>query len=97
MSASSSAASATPPVVHASTTAINPPPYYNKNAAVPVYEASGMQYVRLGNTGVVVSRICLGLMSYAKLEKGYTWSGQQWVLNSDEGFKYVEQALEAGQ
>jgi hypothetical protein len=29
--------------------------------------AGGMEYTRLGNTGLQVSRICLGMMSYGKV------------------------------
>ena len=57
----------------ASTTAQNPPPYYNKPASVD--PATGMHYMRLGNTGAVVSRICLGLMTYSDAEKPmFAWS-----------------------
>lgn len=29
-----------------------------------IFNKNGMDYVRLGNTGLIVSRICLGCMSY---------------------------------
>jgi len=54
-----------------------------------------MQYARLGKTGMVVSRIALGLMSYASEQSGDAkWV--DWVLANDEAEKYVKQALDAG-
>jgi len=49
-----------------------------------------MQYVRLGNTGLKVSRICLGMMSYGDKK----W--RQWVLPYEDAKKYVQRALELG-
>jgi aryl-alcohol dehydrogenase (NADP+) len=73
------------------TTQINPPPYFNK----PAFERDGMQYVRLGSTGAVVSRICLGLMSYAQVNAGdKKW--HEWMLNQDESEPFIKQALDAG-
>ena len=77
----------------ASTLAQNPPPYYNKDAGVD--EQTGMRYIRLGNTGAVVSRICLGLMSYAELPPGEK-PMQEWMLPAEQSLKFVEQALSAG-
>jgi aryl-alcohol dehydrogenase-like predicted oxidoreductase len=43
-----------------------------------------MQYVKLGNTGLKVSRICLGAMSYGSKK----W--REWVLEEEEVvFKYL--------
>lgn len=39
-----------------------------------------MDYVTLGNTGLEVSRICLGCMSYGVPERGH----HSWVLNEEE-------------
>jgi aryl-alcohol dehydrogenase-like predicted oxidoreductase len=50
-----------------------------------------MDYVRLGSTGVKVSRICLGMMSYGDPAK---WSG--WVLTEEQGEPIVRKAAEAG-
>ena len=73
------------------TTQTNPPPYYNKSAG----DKDGMQYVRLGNTGAVVSRICLGLMSSAQLKSGETkW--YDWMLTYEESEPFVKQALDSG-
>jgi aryl-alcohol dehydrogenase (NADP+) len=49
-----------------------------------------MKYANLGNTGVQVSRICLGMMTYGSRE----W--RDWVLEYDEARPFVEAALEAG-
>ena len=40
-------------------------------------ESGHMQYVRLGNTGLEVSRICLGCMGYGDASR---WI-HPWVLN----------------
>ena len=50
-----------------------------------------MEYVRLGLTGLKVSRICLGCMSY-----GLPSEGNQWVLNEEQSRPYIKRALEAG-
>ena len=49
-----------------------------------------MQYVNLGKTGMKVSRLCLGMMSYGSK----TW--REWVLESDEAKPFIQRALEAG-
>jgi len=49
-----------------------------------------MEYVRLGSTGLKVSRVCLGMMSYGDP----TW--RDWVLPEDEGEPLVKAAAEAG-
>ncbi len=51
-----------------------------------------MQYVKLGNTGLDVSRICLGCMSYGDKTRG----GHQWVLGEDEAREHIRRALELG-
>lgn len=71
----------------APTTAINPPPYYNKPAGIP---ETGL-YTRLGQTGAVVSRICLGLMSYTDEKPMFPW-----MLDAAKGEEFVKQALDAG-
>ncbi|KAF8607948.1 Aldo/keto reductase [Ceratobasidium sp. AG-I] len=45
-----------------------------------------MTYVRLGNSGLKVSRIILGLMSYGSSE----WAG--WVLGEEEGIAHIKAA-----
>jgi aryl-alcohol dehydrogenase-like predicted oxidoreductase len=49
-----------------------------------------MEYVRLGSSGVKVSRICLGMMSYGSP------SSRQWMLPEDAAEPIVRQAVEAG-
>ncbi|KAJ2913956.1 hypothetical protein MD484_g6461, partial [Candolleomyces efflorescens] len=49
-----------------------------------------MEYVRLGNSGLKVSKIILGCMSYGSPE----WQG--WVLNEEEGLKHIKAACDAG-
>ncbi|MFC4535582.1 aldo/keto reductase [Sphaerisporangium dianthi] len=50
-----------------------------------------MDYVRLGTTGMKVSRICLGMMSYGDPAK---W--QDWVLDEEGSEPLVRKAAEAG-
>ncbi|KAG0702473.1 aryl-alcohol dehydrogenase [Suillus ampliporus] len=49
-----------------------------------------MPYVRLGNSGLKVSRIILGTMQYGN--KGW----QDWVLGEDEAVEHIKVAYEAG-
>jgi aryl-alcohol dehydrogenase-like predicted oxidoreductase len=49
-----------------------------------------MQYTRLGATGLKVSRLCLGMMTYGSKE----W--RPWVLEEAEAQQFIRQALEAG-
>jgi 1-deoxyxylulose-5-phosphate synthase len=49
-----------------------------------------MEYVSLGNTGLKVSRICLGCMSYGSTK----W--RDWVLEEPESIPFFKQALDAG-
>lgn len=49
-----------------------------------------MQYVNLGKTGLKVSRICLGMMSYG------TSQWRDWVLDEQESRPFVRRALEMG-
>ncbi len=57
-----------------------------------------MEYRRLGSTGLNVSRICLGCMSYG--DPAATLPGQpprwEWVLREDESRPFFKRALEAG-
>ena len=50
-----------------------------------------MEYVRLGNTGTKVSRICLGTMTYGKPNERW-----QWALNEEESRPFIKKALELG-
>ncbi|HEW91024.1 MAG TPA: aldo/keto reductase [Thermotogaceae bacterium] len=49
-----------------------------------------MEYVRLGNSGLEVSRICLGCMSFGDPN---VWI-HKWVLNEEESRKIIKRALE---
>jgi len=49
-----------------------------------------MQYLNLGNTGLKVSRICLGMMTYGTPE----W--RDWVLDEDQSRPFIQAAVEAG-
>jgi aryl-alcohol dehydrogenase (NADP+) len=49
-----------------------------------------MQYVNLGRTGMKVSRLCLGMMSYGSK----TW--REWVLTEEEAKPFIKRALDAG-
>lgn len=52
-----------------------------------------MDYVNLGPSGLKVSRLCLGCMSYGDTSKG--WHGD-WVLSKDESRPFIREAVEAG-
>ena len=51
-----------------------------------------MEYKNLGKTGLKVSRLCLGCMSYGVPERG----PHPWTLNEEQSRPYFKQALEAG-
>ena len=51
-----------------------------------------MQYVRLGDTGLQVSRICLGCMSYGEPGRG----GHEWSLGEEDARPFFRRAIEAG-
>jgi 1-deoxyxylulose-5-phosphate synthase len=51
-----------------------------------------MLYVRLGKSGLRVSRVCLGTMAYGDPDKG----NHPWCLREEEGRPFYRQALEAG-
>jgi aryl-alcohol dehydrogenase-like predicted oxidoreductase len=49
-----------------------------------------MQYVNLGQSGLKVSRLCLGMMSYGSK----TW--REWVLEEQDARPFIKRALDAG-
>jgi aryl-alcohol dehydrogenase (NADP+) len=49
-----------------------------------------MDYVRLGNTGLKVSRLCLGAMTYGRK------SWREWVLEEEDSRPFIQRALELG-
>jgi aryl-alcohol dehydrogenase-like predicted oxidoreductase len=51
-----------------------------------------MEYVRLGKTGLQVSRLCLGCMTYGVPDRGT----HPWTLNEAEARPFIRQALDAG-
>lgn len=51
-----------------------------------------MDYIALGNTGLQVSRICLGCMSYGEPARG----NQPWSLDKESATPFFRQALDAG-
>ena len=56
-----------------------------------------MEYTRLGKTGLKVSRICLGCMSYGEPAKGALTPGSHaWTLNEADSQPFLKQALELG-
>src|SRR5947209_12023369 len=48
-----------------------------------------MNYTNLGKTGLKVSRICLGCMSYGLEER-------EWALDEEQGRPFIRRALELG-
>lgn len=49
-----------------------------------------MEYINLGKTGLMVSRLCLGCMTYGSSK----W--RDWVLDEEQSRPYIKRALEAG-
>jgi len=56
-----------------------------------------MEYINLGKTGLKVSRICLGCMTYGRPATGKLLPGRQpWALNEAESRPFLKQALDLG-
>jgi 1-deoxyxylulose-5-phosphate synthase len=56
-----------------------------------------MDYVNLGKTGLKVSRICLGCMSYGAPATGELTPGSHaWALGEEDSRPFLRQALELG-
>ena len=51
-----------------------------------------MEYTKLGNSGMDVSRICLGCMGFGDAERG----SHKWVLNDESSQPIIKKALEFG-
>lgn len=51
-----------------------------------------MEYVKLGNTGLDVSRLCLGCMTFGDVER---WT-HPWVLNEEDSRPIIRRALDLG-
>jgi len=63
---------------------------YAAGAPVRVGSFWPVDYVNLGRTGLRVSRICLGMMSYGRFE------GRPWALGEDDAEPIVRRAVEQG-
>jgi len=51
-----------------------------------------MDHVRLGKTGLKVSRLCLGCMTYGEPNRG----NHEWTLGEEQSRPFIREALEAG-
>ena len=51
-----------------------------------------MEYTRLGDTGLEVSRICLGMMSFGEPDRG----SHPWSLGEEDSRRLIEKALTSG-
>ena len=51
-----------------------------------------MNYVKFGNTGLDVSRLCLGAMGFGDPNSGF----HEWVLEEEESKKVIKKALDLG-
>ena len=51
-----------------------------------------MEYVKVGRTGLEVSRICLGCMSYGAPDRG----NHAWSIGEREARPFIQRALEGG-
>ena len=51
-----------------------------------------MKYTQLGNSGIEVSRICVGCMSYGKPSEDF----HLWTLDQEETTKMIKHALDLG-
>lgn len=50
-----------------------------------------MEYVRFGNTGLMVSKLCLGCMTYGRPTERWPWA-----LNEEQSRPFIQKALEMG-
>src|SRR5207248_1653016 len=62
-------------------------PHSNENRCS---KSMTMDYINLGSTGLKVSRLCLGTMTYGSKR----W--RQWVLEEEESRPFLRRALEFG-
>lgn len=51
-----------------------------------------MEYVKLGNTGLDVSRVCLGCMGFGHVTEGF----HKWVLDEEKSRVVIKKALDEG-
>ena len=52
-----------------------------------------MEYTRLGNTGLEVSKLCLGCMSFGDPARGFH---SKWVLDESASRPIIQKALNLG-
>src|SRR5262249_44179843 len=57
---------------------------------IDAYGGTRMEQIRLGNTGLKVSRLCLGCMTYGSAE----W--RSWVLDLEQPKPFFQTAIEKG-
>ncbi|KAJ5259364.1 hypothetical protein N7478_012345 [Penicillium angulare] len=57
-----------------------------------VHASKQMQYQRLGNSGLKVSRIILGCMTYGNPD----WEGSPWVLDEEKSLPLLKRAFDLG-
>lgn len=51
-----------------------------------------MEYARLGSTGLEISQICAGCMSYGEPHRG----GHPWTLPEEKSRPFIRRAIELG-
>lgn len=51
-----------------------------------------MEYIKLGNSDLMVSKICLGCMGFGEAKQGM----HSWTLNEDKSTEIIKKALESG-
>src|SRR5262245_34631440 len=68
------------------------PPCYNDRWKAVLFGNAAMEYVNLGRSGLKVSRLCLGCMTYGVPERG----AHPWTLGEDRSRPLLARALEAG-
>lgn len=61
-------------------------------STIPELPSKRVPYVRLGKSGLKVSRIILGCMTYG----GGNWAGQNWLPDEEEAIKHIKYAYDAG-
>jgi 1-deoxyxylulose-5-phosphate synthase len=59
---------------------------------IPIARSPPMKYTRLGTTGLAVSRICLGCMTYGVPDRGL----HPWTLDEEASRPLIRQAIERG-
>ena len=55
-----------------------------------------MEYTKLGNTGLDVSRICLGCMGFGIVPEKPTMGSHDWVINEEDSRAIIKRAIELG-